>query len=398
MIKWTLRQITIGEFCEGFEYNSEENKGLYGLGGKVIIQPPYQRNYIYNDGKGRDAAVIRSLLRGCPIGLMYLVENEEAEDEEEGQLEVLDGQQRTTSIGRFVCTPFSIIDSDGNVRGWSSFTNTQKQEFLNIPLLFYVGKGSEAEIKEQFRLINMQGENLTEQELLNSVYSGPFVTLARQVFSNTQNSNMSKWCDYIVGRPNRQEILFTALYWVSKGNVQQYMSDHRYDNNIDELTTYFNNVMNWIDATFTKEASTKFMKGLDWGRLYDTYHEKEYDLAALNARVIELLADECIRKPSGIYEYVLGGETNPQLLDIRYFEGSIKRAAYMKQTADAKAKGISNCPACACEILNTKNKSKIWDFKDMEADHITAWANGGASTPENCQMLCRAHNRMKSDS
>ena len=391
MIKWTLRLITIGEFCEGFEWNENENKGLYGLNGAAVIQPPYQRNYIYNDEKHRDAAVINSLLRGCPIGLMYLVENEDAE--EDGKLEVLDGQQRLTSIGRFVCTPFSIIDKDGNVRGFSSFTNTQKQEFRDIPLLFYVGKGTEAEIKEQFRLINMQGENLTEQELLNSIYSGPFVTLARQYFSNTGNSEVNRWRNYVVGRVNRQEILFTALCWLSKGNVQQYMSDHRYDDNINELKTYFDNVMDWIDNTFTE--NNKYMKGLDWGRLYDTYHETEYDIEKLNARVEELMGDECIKKPSGIYEYVLSGETDTQLLDIRYFEGSIKRAAYIKQTEDAKAKGISNCPICAA--LGGKDATKIWDYTSMEADHDTPWAKGGTSTVENCVMLCKHHNRMKSD-
>ena len=378
--------LTIRELCEGFVYNESEGRGLFGWGGKLTIQPEFQRCYIYNDGK-RDVAVINSLMKGCPINLIYFIKTGE------DTYEILDGQQRITSIGRYVTNKFAIMDATGMPQYFRSLPTSKQEEFLNKTLTIYICEGEEDEIKEWFKTINIVGIPLNEQELLNAVYSGPFVTKAREEFSNSQNSKVAQWSDYIKGSVLRQDFLATALDWVSKGNTEEYMAQHRRDTNIDELKNYFYSLMDWIDATFTKEVSTRYMKGLEWGRLYDTYHNIGYNLEKLNARVAELLGDECIRRPAGIYEFVLSGETKPNLLDVRYFEDSVIRAAYDRQTAEAKAKGISNCPICAA-----LGETKIHALKDMEADHITAWANGGASTAENCQMLCKTHNRMKSDS
>lgn len=381
MTEWTIRDI-----CEGFVYSELEGKGLFGLNGKLTIQPEYQRNYIYNDGV-RDVAVIESIFKGYHLSLMHFVKTGE------DTYEILDGQQRITSIGRYVTNKFAVLDSNGNPQYFRSLPKSVQERILDTPLLIYVCEGEEPEIKEWFKTINIKGVPLNDQELLNSIYSGPFVTKAREYFSNSQNSKIAQWSDYIKGSANRQEFLEAALKGISKDNVEEYMAAHRYDENADELIAYHDSVINWIDATFSK--TNKYMKGLPWYGLYDTYHETEYDLEKLNTRVEELLGDEYIKKPSGVYEYVLGGETNPQLLDIRYFEDSVIRAAYKRQTDEARAKGISNCPYCV--EFGGKNATKIYRLDEMEADHITAWANGGPTTVENCRLICKHHNRMKSD-
>ena len=385
-MKTTLRtDITVADICDGFVYNELEGKGLFGLGGRLVIQPEYQRNYFYQEKGGkREQAVIHSLLRGYPIGLLYF--NKVGDD----RYEVLDGQQRITSIGRFVTNKFAI-KVGGNPMIFDSLPADQKARILDTKLLIYICEGAESEIKEWFQTINIAGVPLNEQELLNAIYSGPFVTLARAEFSNSQNANLHKWRAYIKGNVNRQDFLACALDWVSKGNISDYMSKHRYDDNIDELKTYFNSVIDWVSTVF-REVYPE-MQGVEWGRLYERYHCTPYDPDEVAEQVQRLYDDPYVRNKRGIFEYVLGGCQDPQLLEVRVFDEAVKRAVYARQTAEAQAAGVSNCPLCA--VGHDAKRSQIYEYKEMEADHVTAWSKGGASTPENCQMLCKMHNRAK---
>jgi len=388
-MKTELRiDITIGDICKGFHYNTLEGKGVRGWNGKLVIQPEYQRNYIYENGKD-DVAVVESLLKKYPIGLLYFLKVGD-------EYEVLDGQQRITSFGRFVTGQLDVLDANGHphkfdpaLHGW----------LLKRPLTIYICEGEgddpEREIKEWFRTINIAGKPLNDQELLNATYSGPFVTAAKAVFSNsTTNKNMAKWKAFISGDEKRQAILATALDWVSKGDVENYLKDHRYDASITELTAYFDSVIAWIDGTF-KDVKDE-MCGLEWGRLYELYHAKGYDIDKVWERIEVLFADAdngIIKNRRNIFEYVLGGETKHELLKVRIFDPKIAKRVYAKQTADAKTKGISNCPDCV--LAHSANAKRIYAFNEMEADHVTAWSKGGDTSESNCQMLCKHHNRVK---
>ncbi|MEX0909754.1 MAG: DUF262 domain-containing protein [Candidatus Paceibacterota bacterium] len=384
-MKTTLKtETTVKEICEGFVYNELEGKGLFGLAGKLTIQPEYQRNYIYADGK-RDVAVIDSILKGYPIGLIYF--NKVSKD----NLEVLDGQQRITSIGRFVTDKFAIKDESGMEQYFGGLAEDKRAKILETKLLIYECEGTESQIKEWFKTINIAGVPLKPQELLNAIYSGPFVTLAKEEFSNSQNSNVQKWSAYISGSVNRQDFLERALDWVSKGNIDDYMSRHRKDTNITELKNYFNSVIDWVSSVFIDVESE--MRGLEWGRLYETYHKKSYDPKKVSAEVHKLYADPYVKNRKGIFEFILGGSTDTKLLDVRVFDEATKKSVYAKQTEAAKKKGESNCPLCA--IGHDANKDKIWSLSDMDADHVTAWSKGGATDANNCQMLCKTHNRAK---
>lgn len=376
--------ITVKKLCDGFTYNELEGKGLFGLSGSLTIQPEYQRNYIYADGK-KDVAVIASILKGYPLGLIYFNQTGG------GKFEVLDGQQRITSIGRFVTDKFAVLDDQNIPRYFSSLPKDKQNLILNTTLLVYECDGEESEIKEWFKTINIAGVPLNEQELLNAVYSGSFVTLAKAEFSNSQNANVQKWQAFIKGSPLRQEILACALDWVSRGDISGYMSKHRFDDNIAELKKYFDTVIDWITATFSEIK--KEMCGLDWGRLYETYGKNPYNPAELNQKIQALYEDTYIKNTKGIWEYVLGGCQDKRLLDIRIFDEKTKKEAYKKQTTLAKQKGVSNCPLCAAG--DNANKTKIWDLKDMEADHVAAWSKGGLTGIGNCEMLCKTHNRAK---
>lgn len=376
--------ITVEDICKGFHYNELEGKGLYGLSGKLTIQPEYQRNYIYSDGK-KDVAVIDSVLKGYPIGLIYF--NKVGDD----KFEVLDGQQRITSLGRFVEGVLSIIDESGIPQDINSIAADKREKILKTRLLIYICEGTESEIKEWFRTINIAGVPLKPQELLNAVFSGPFVTKAKEEFSNSQNAHIQMWSHFINGTANRQDFLERALDWVSKGSISDYMKQHRRDDNITELKTYFNAVLGWVNSVFPTPYDK--MKGLEWGRLYETYHKQPYDPQKVDERVAELLDDPQVENNSGVFEYVLGGEQDTKLLNVRVFDEKIKRQVYRLQTDDAELKGISNCPYCA--IGHEATKTRIWKLSEMDADHVSAWSKGGATTIENCQMLCKTHNRAK---
>lgn len=378
-----LKQYTVAEICDGFVYNEYEEKGIFGLSGRLTIQPEYQRNYIYDDGK-RDVAVIESVLKGYPIGLFYFVRTEN------NRLEVLDGQQRITSIGRFVTGKFAV-KINGMEHFFHNMAKDLQEKILRTTLLVYECEGTESEIKEWFKTINIAGVPLNEQELYNAVYSGEFVTKAKETFSNSHNANIQKWVWFVSGTVRRQDYLHTALDWVSHGNVSEYMSIHRHDTEITELKTYFDTVIEWAKSVFG--AGSHEAQGLDWGRLYETYHKNSYNPQEISGRVSELYADFYVKNKKGIYEYLLGGEQDKRLLDVRVFDEPTKKSVYAAQTAAAKAKGNSNCPLCA--LGTDAHKTKVWPLKEMDADHVTAWSKGGATDIANCQMLCKTHNRAK---
>lgn len=375
---------TIADICDGFVYNELEAKGLFGMGGRLTIQPEYQRNYIYADGK-RDVAVIDSVLKGYPLGVIYFVKTAD------GRYEVLDGQQRITSLGRFCTGKLGIKDDNGLPQSIGSIAREVKERFLNTQLLIYECEGSESEIKEWFRTINIAGIPLNTQELLNAVYSGPFVTAAKSVFSNSQNAKMQMWTAYISGAANRQDILATALEWVSQGRTEEYMRDHRFSSDITETVNYFNSVIDWARSVFPLIENE--MRGLPWGEYYEKYHNRPYNPTEMAQRVRELYADPYVKNRRGIYEYLLGGERDTKLLDVRIFDDATKRAVYAQQTETAKSAGRSNCPYCA--IGHDANARKIWKPNEMDADHVTAWSKGGTTSADNCQMLCKHHNRAK---
>ncbi|RRJ83942.1 GmrSD restriction endonuclease domain-containing protein [Aestuariirhabdus litorea] len=385
-MKTTLKTtITVADVCDGFIFNQLEGKGIFGLSGKLTIQPEYQRNYIYADGDGKkEQAVIHSLLKGYPLGLLYF--NKVASD----KYEVLDGQQRITSIGRFVTNKFAIID-EGNPKNFGSLPSDQQEKILESVLLIYECEGTETEIKQWFETINISGVPLNSQELLNAIYSGPFVTKAKAEFSNSQNANIQKWSAYIKGSANRQDFLERALDWVSKGDIGGYMSTHRTDENINELNAYFNSVIDWVSAVFIDVENE--MKGQEWGRLYELYHTKSYDPSEVSTEVKKLYGDPYIKNRKGVFEYILGDLQDSKLLNIRVFDEATKKSVYAKQTTNAKDNKISNCPLCV--IGHSANKSKIWKINEMDADHVSAWSKGGESTVTNCQMLCVTHNRAK---
>ncbi|MDD2540462.1 MAG: DUF262 domain-containing protein [Desulfuromonadaceae bacterium] len=381
--------IAVKDICEGFVYNELEGKGLFGLAGKLTIQPEYQRNYIYADGK-RDVAVIESILKGYPLGLIYFNKVNDA------VLEVLDGQQRITSFGRFVTNKFAIKDENGMEQYFGGIAEDKRAKILETKLLIYECEGTETEIKDWFRTINIAGIPLNSQEVNNAVYSGPFVTLGKEEFSNTQNANIQKWSAFVSGSANRQEFLQCALDWVSKGyidkgNIEKYMCGHRYDKNINELKTYFNSVIDWVSGVFTDVESE--MRGLEWGRLYEEYHKKAYDPKKVSVELKKLYADSYVKNRKGVFEYILGGSVDTKLLDVRVFDEATKKSVYTTQSAKAESKSESNCPLCA--LGHDANKTKIWKLPEMDADHVAAWSKGGVTEAKNCQMLCKTHNRAK---
>lgn len=391
---------TVADVCKGFVYNEFEGKGLFGLSGKLVIQPEYQRNYIYANGKD-DVAVIDSLLHEYPLGLLYFVRipKDDTEisaedlftDKDNATYEVLDGQQRITSFGRYVTGKFAVIDSNGIPRYYSGLNTDQKKKIDNAKLTIYVCEGEESEIKEWFKTINIVGKPLNEQEIANATHSGTFVTLARAEFSNSQNANVQKWNTYIKGDVKRQMILRSALDWVSKGDIDGYMSSHRQDTNITELKTYFTSVIDWVSSVFIDVESE--MCGLPWGEYYERFHNNSYNSTEVHNKLQELYSDFFVKNKRGCYEYILDGCVDTKLLDVRIFDENVKKTVYKQQTAEAEKDGKSNCPLCA--LGNDNNKKRIYKQSEMDADHVTAWSKGGLTDISNCMMLCKTHNRSK---
>ena len=359
-MKIDLHEITVREVAEGYVDNTEE--GVVGYGGRLNIRPKYQREFVY-DVKKRDA-VLETIRKGFPLNVMYWVKNPD------GTFEVLDGQQRTISFCQYVKGDFSIDN-----RAFHNLTNTEREQILDYRLMVYFCEGNDKEKLDWFRVVNISGERLYDQELRNAVYTGPWLTHAKSIFSKSNCAAYLLAKDYVTGSPIRQDILETALAWKNKGEIEAYMSEHQHDPNANELWMYFKGAIDWVKLTFPKYR--REMKGVHWGELYDNFGGKTLDTAELEREVASLMEDDDVTNKKGIYSYVL--TRCERHLNIRAFTISQKREAYERQ------KGL--CKKC----------KKEYELDGMEADHITPWSEGGATIPANCQLLCRDCNRRKSD-
>ncbi|OGC68611.1 HNH endonuclease [candidate division WWE3 bacterium RIFOXYC1_FULL_39_7] len=366
-MKIELHKIKVREVIKDYKDDAEE--GVIGYNGKLDIRPKYQREFVYKD-KQRDA-VIDTVKNGFPLNVMYWVVRDD------GGYEVLDGQQRTISLAQFVNGDFSL-DFNGRLATFHNLTPEEQSQILEYELMIYFCEGTDKERLDWFRIINIAGEKLTDQELRNAVYTGTWLTDAKLKFSKTNcvayllaNDDGS----LLNGSPIRQEYLESALSWINNGEIEDYMSRHQHDANADELWNYFQDVIDWVRKTFTNYR--REMAGVQWGPLYNEFKEAKLDAEKLESEIKELMQDEDVTKKSGIYPYVLTRQQ--KYLSIRAFTDKMKREAYERQNG--------KCPVC----------KKQWDISEMEADHITPWVEGGKTNAGNCQMLCREDNRRKSD-
>ena len=309
-----------------------------------------------------------------------------------GSFEIIDGQQRTISICEYVEGNFSI-PIGGHQLAFHNLQDDQKEQILDYELMIYFCEGTDSEKLEWFETINIAGEVLTDQELRNAVYHGPWVTAAKKYFSKSNCPASQIAGDYMANSlsPIRQEYLETAIKWINDGKVDEYMRDHQHDTDADELWLYFKGVIDWVAATFSKKRSQ--MKSVKWGPVYDEHKTGSFDPGKLEERVLALMGDVDVKKKSGIYEFLLGGETDAKLLEVRVFDEKTKLAAYEQQTKGAELGGTSNCPMCANHSNN--NTARLYDLNEMDADHVTSWSKGGATDLDNCEMLCAPHNRSK---
>lgn len=352
-----LNEISVKDLTDGYQDNDEA--GVVGYGGKLDIRPPYQREFVYGD-KERNA-VINTVQKNFPLNVMYWSVGED------GNFEVIDGQQRTISICQYVNGDFSI---DG--LAFHNLTKDKKEQILDYKLMVYFCSGTDSEKLDWFETINIAGKELSDQELRNAVYSGSWVSDAKRYFSKNNRPKVGD--DYLSGSANRQEYLETAINWISNGQIKQYMSDHQHDPTSIELWNYFQSVINWVKAVFPKYR--REMKGIEWGFLYNEFKDQKFDPKKLEKEVAKLMEDEDVGSKKGIYPYVLTGKE--KYLNIRAFSPNQKREAYERQN------GI--CVVC----------KEHFEIEEMEADHITPWHEGGETTAVNCQMLCKEDNRRKS--
>lgn len=358
-MKIELKEITVRELTEGYQDNEEQ--GVLGFNGKLDIRPPYQREFIYKDRQRE--AVIHTLTNSFPLNVMYWAVRED------GNYEVIDGQQRTISLCQYVNGDFAF-----DFKYFHNLQDDEREKVLDYKLMVYLCSGTDSEKLEWFKIINIAGEKLTEQELRNAVYSGSWVSDAKRYFSKNGCAAYGIGSDYLNGSPIRQDYFETAIKWISKGNIEVYMSKHQHDPNASALWLYYQSVITWVTATFTKKR--KQMKGVDWGSLYNEFKDEIFDAKEIEAEVATLIADDDVTKKSGIYPFIL--TRKEKHLSIRSFSDSMKQKVYEKQD------GV--CVVC----------SKKFELNEMEADHITPWHEGGKTDEGNCQMLCKEDNRRKS--
>lgn len=371
-MKISQHTITIRDVVAGYTDNAEE--GVIGYGGKLNIRPPYQREFVYKDEQRN--AVIDTIFKGFPLNVFYWVINGE-------MFEMLDGQQRTISFCQYRAGDFSI-ELDGKRKAFQNLTSDEKERFLTYELLVYHCEGTDSQKLEWFRIINIAGEKLTNQELLNAVYTGPWLAHAKTIFAKTGGAAYGLGEKYLTGAPIRQDYLETALKWISGEKIADYMGDHQHDPNANELWTYFRNVIEWVKGTFPEYR--KEMKGIAWGPLYDQYKGEMYDTDDLERRVVELMVDADVTRRKGIYPYLLTGEEKH--LSIRQFSEADRRAAYERQ----KGRCYNGTK---CRTPGNDDGKKVFELEEMEADHIKPWAKGGKTNADNCQMLCLPCNRQK---
>lgn len=361
-MKIDLHRISIREVIKGYKDSAEE--GVVAYGNKLDIRPKYQREFVYNS-KQREA-VIETVKNGFPLNVMYWVKTEE------GKFEVLDGQQRTISIGQYVNSDFSLND-----RFFHNLTDEEQNEILDYELMIYFCEGNDKEKLDWFKIINIAGEKLKDQELRNAVYTGTWLSDAKLKFSK---SNCAAYLlandggQLLEGSPIRQEYLETVLFWINDGKIEDYMGRHQHDKNAEELWNYFQNVIEWTRSTFTNYR--REMSKVEWGELYNEFKDKKQNVVSLESEIKDLMQDYDVTNKSGIYTYVLNRKEKH--LSVRAFDEKMKREAFERQN------GV--CPFC-------KNE---YNITEMEADHITPWHGGGKTTADNCQMLCKDDNRTKS--
>ncbi|WP_107687469.1 GmrSD restriction endonuclease domain-containing protein [Neisseria wadsworthii] len=360
-MKIELKQITVRDLVEGYQDSAES--GVRAYGGLLDVRPPYQREFVYKD-KQRDA-VIETVQQGFPLNVMYWAKRDD------GTFEVIDGQQRTISLCQYVIGDFAYL-----MRYFHNLQADERQQILDYELMVYVCEGSDSEKLKWFETINIAGEKLTAQELRNAVYAGSWLADAKRYFSKTGCAAYQIGQDYVSGSPIRQEFLETALDWISDGQIEAYMAKHQHDANALALWQYFQAVMTWVEATFPNKRK-KLMKGQDWGRLYNRFKDEVLDSGRLEAEIAVLMQDDEVENKKGIYPYVL--TCDEKYLNLRAFSDGMKQKLYEKQG------GI--CPMC----------QEQFTIGQMEGDHITPWSEGGKTTEENGQMLCRNCNRRKSN-
>ena len=358
-MKIELKDLKVGELVEG--YRNDGEGGVVGYGGKLDIRPPYQREFVYKD-KEREA-VIDSIMKSFPLNVMYWSVRDN------DTYEIIDGQQRTISIAQYVKGAFSV---DG--RFFHNLQDDEQEQILGYQLMIYLCSGTDSERLDWFRIVNIAGKKLTDQELRNAVYAGTWVTDAKRYFSKSSGPAAGLGGDYLSGEPKRQDYLETAVKWISEGKIEDYMGRHQHDQNAKPLWEYFQAVIAWIKSTFTEYRSS--MKGVDWGSLYNAYKDAELNPVKIEAEVEQLLDDDEVQRESGIYPYILTREA--KRLHLRSFDKRMRRRIHRKQN------GI--CAIC----------EKEFKLGEMEADHITPWSEGGKTVEENCQMLCKKCNREKS--
>jgi hypothetical protein len=358
-MKIELNEIPIRDLVNG--YVNDDMEGVSGYNNKLNIRPKYQREFVYND-KQRDA-VIDTVQKDFPLNVMYWVKNEK------GNYELLDGQQRTISICEYVAGKFSI-----NYKYFHTLQKEEQEQILNYKLMIYICEGTDKEKLDWFKIINIAGEKLYDQEIRNAIYTGEWLTDAKRHFSKNGCPAYGMASDYMSGSAIRQDYLETAIKWISNNNIEQYMADHQHDDNSNDLWLFFSSVIMWVKTIFPNYR--REMKGIEWGFLYNRYKGQNYDAKKLEKQIIMLMQDEDVTSKKGIYEYLLGGDE--KFLNIRTFSDKMKREAYERQ------KGF--CTIC----------SKHFEINEMEGDHITPWHEGGQTIAENCQMLCRDCNRRKS--
>lgn len=355
--------VTVRELAEGYTDNSEG--GVVGYAGKLDIRPPYQREFVYKD-KQRDA-VIETITKDFPLNVMYWAVRDDGDD---GGYEVIDGQQRTISICQYIKGDFSF-----NGLYFNNLPADKQEQFLDYKLMVYACSGTDSEKLDWFKTINIAGLKLTDQELRNAVYSGPWVSDAKRYFSRVNGPAVGLAGKYMDGEVNRQKYLETVIEWISGDEVEDYMGKHQHDPDATPLWEYFTSVSEWVESTFPHYRPP--MKGIEWGFLYNQHKDEQLDPAKLEERISELVGDDEIGRKKGIWSYVLDGQEKQ--LNLRTFSQAQKVAAYERQ------KGI--CPLCG----------EHYEMKDMHGDHIIPWSKGGKTLPDNCQMLCTTDNIKKSN-
>ncbi len=374
-----LYEIPVRDVFDGYE-NNEETGQVIAYGGRLNVRPAYQREFVYDDKK--KIAVMNSVLNQFPLNVMYWSDNGD------GTYEMLDGQQRTISVCDWLDNGYSICANPNSplTPYYAHTSNEITKKVLDYKLMVYVCKGTDTEKLNWFKIINIAGEKLTDQELRNAIYTGGWLSDAKKYFSKNQCVAYKIGERYMSGSPIRQDYLETVLFWIASAEgktVEEYMAEHQHDTHATPLKQYYKSVIDWVELTFPTYRA-KLMKGLEWGLFYNEYGRTVYDPGSLEADIAALLKDDDVTKQKGVYEYLLSGKTKEKALSIRQFTENERRTLYERQG------GV--CPLCLAE-----GKARRWEIEEMDADHIMPWSRGGHTTLENGQMLCRKHNIKKSD-